>query len=496
VRVKVGLRASLSASMVGLALGVALLAIAVHTALAIHGTIALSAERAQALARQAAWLASQAAERRSDPLAAFRDDRALKALFDSAIAGDPTVYDLGLFDASGRAVIHSQPVLVGTVVPRRSALSALEAGNLLAQGTRLLGPPRAYEQVVELAIAGRNIAQVRVGVSTALLRVELLDSLRAGLWVTGAALLLAVLLALGVAQILSQRVRAMMAGLERLREGEFGHRLAVEGQDELALLASSINALGERLESTRSHVAARDLDPSAPLVESGQVTAWTRVVAGLAHELADPLNAASLHLGHLKRKWGDPPPEMARHLKVLDIELARLQQIVVGFRRFSMLGEMRPQWFDLAAMLEEVVERARESAPPRIEIRLDARGAPRRFWGDGVLLRQAMANLINNAEQAMPGGGRITVTAEPRGDQMTIAVGDQGIGIPEELQARVFDVYFTTKDQGSGIGLAVVRQVVQLHRGQVRLCSKPGEGTHIALELPVVVPEPEPAEVN
>jgi len=231
-------------------------------------------------------------------------------------------------------------------------------------------------------------------------------------------------------------------------------------------------------------------------MESGQVSAWTRVVAGLAHELADPLNAASLHLGHLKRKWKDPLPETARHLKVLEVELARLQQIVVGFRRFSMLGEMRPQWFDLAAMLEEVVERARESSPPRIEIRLEAPGAPRRFWGDGVLLRQAMANLISNAEQAMPGGGRVTVTVEPRGDQMTITVGDQGIGIPEELQGRVFDVYFTTKDHGSGIGLAVVRQVVQLHRGQVRLHSKPGEGTHIALELPVVVPEPEPLEVN
>ena len=226
------------------------------------------------------------------------------------------------------------------------------------------------------------------------------------------------------------------------------------------------------------------MDPSELLVTSGQVSAWARVVSGLAHELADPLNAAALHLGQLKRKWKDPPPGSGRHLSVLEGELKRLEQIVVGFRRFSQLGEMRAQWFDLRALLREVVERARETAGRRIEIRLDADQAPDRFWGDGALLRQALSNLISNAAQAMPGGGRVTISARRDESSLTLAVSDQGIGIPEEVQARVFEHSFTTKEEGSGIGLAVVQQVVKLHEGRVRLTSKPGEGTQVFVELP------------
>jgi signal transduction histidine kinase len=302
--------------------------------------------------------------------------------------------------------------------------------------------------------------------------------------VTAVALLLAIAVALGFAHILSRRVRTMMAGLERLREGEFRHRLAVEGQDELALLASSINALGERLEAGHRRAAAGEMDASELLETTGQMSAWARVVSGLAHELADPLNAATLHLGQLQRKWTNPTPEMARHLGVLDDELKRLKQILVGFRRFSMLGEIRPGWFDLRVMLESELERARAATGRGIELELDVGDAPERFWGDEALLRQALSNLISNAEQAMPGGGRIVVSAHAGDERVAVSVSDQGIGIPEDLQSRVFDVYFTTKQGGSGIGLAVVQQVVKMHGGQVRVRSKPGEGTTIVLELP------------
>jgi signal transduction histidine kinase len=300
--------------------------------------------------------------------------------------------------------------------------------------------------------------------------------------VTGAALLLAILMALMFAQFLSQRVRTMLAGLERFREGEFGYRLAVEGQDELALLASSINALGERLES---RARAGEMDPTELLAATGQISTWAKVVSGLAHEMADPLNAAALHLGQLKRKSRNPTPEMARHLRVLEDELKRLEQIVAGFRRFTVLGEMRAEWFDLRALLEEIAERASETTARRVDVEADVREAPRRFWGDPALLRQAISNLLANAEQAMPGGGRVVLGAHVLADSVAIGVTDQGVGIPAEIQSRIFDHSFTTKQGGSGIGLAVVQQVVKLHEGRIRLRSKPGEGTQVTLELPV-----------
>ncbi len=488
MRLPFGLRASLFASMVGLALLVAVIAIVVHAALEIHGTVQSSAERAKALAQQAALLASGAANATPvNPTAAIQGDRAVAALFESALAGDPTIYDLGVFDADGFALVHTRADKVAFRVNRRPPIAELQSGDVLRQGLRLLGPAVTYEERVPLGTEQRRFGEVRVGVSTTLLRAQLLASLRAGLWVAGAALLLAVLVALAFAQFLSQRVRNMMAGLERFGEGEFGYRLAVEGRDELALLASSINALGERLEA---RAAQGEMDPTELLMATGQISTWAKVVSGLAHELADPLNAAALHLGHLKRKSKHPSAEVARHLKVLEDELKRLEQIVAGFRRFTVLGEMRAQWFDLRALLEEVAERAREAAGRRIEVRLEATGAPQRFWGDAALLRQALSNLVSNAAQAMPGGGRVTIAVSGVGDGVAISVSDEGIGIPEEIQSRIFDHSFTTKQGGSGIGLAVVQQVIKLHGGRIRLRSKPGEGTQVTLELPARSTEP------
>jgi signal transduction histidine kinase len=480
-----GLRASLTASLIALALVVSVVGLAVHTGLAVRSTVNQAAIRAEAVAQQVALLAGRAASVSADPIAAVRRDRALTALFESALAGDPTLFDLGVFDGEGRALAHSQPDRRGTVQPARPLLAELRGGGPIGQTVRLLGPPRTYEAVVDLGTAEARFGQARVGISTALLREELLSSLRAGVWVLVAAFLLAMLVAFALAQLLSSRVRDVMTGVERLREGEFGYRLAVEGSDEMALLASSLNALGERLEATRSRAASGELDAGELLMATDRMAAWAKVASGLAHELADPLNAAALHLGHLKRKWTGDNPQTAHHLNVLESELKRLQQIVVGFRKFALLGEMRAEWFDLKTMLAELADRTREGLHDRRAVlRTQLDEVPDRFWGDPALLRQAIANLIANAEQAMPGGGQVTLAVRRADEGVEITVSDEGVGIAPDVQSRVFDLYFTTKEDGSGIGLAVVQQVVQLHGGRVRLRSSPGEGTSITLQLP------------
>jgi signal transduction histidine kinase len=485
VKIPGGLQVSLSVAMSGIALLVSLLAIAAHTGLEVRGTVMRSAQRTRDAAQQAALVASRAGERENGNVHALRDDPALRALFESAQAGDPTLFDLAVTDPAGIIVAHSDTTRVGHVVEVRPTLESLESGDVMAETVRLLGAPRTYDEVIVLQAAGRPFGSVRVGVSTTLLRAQLIESLSAGLWVTALSIAIALIVALLWAQVLSARVRAVVAGLERFREGQFAYRLNVQGGDELSLLASSINALGERLEAARRRAAAGDTNTDELLAATGQLSAWAKVASGLAHEMADPLNATQLHLKHLKRKWKEPPEEAMRHLQVLEDELGRLDTIVQGFRRFAMLGEMQSQWFDLRALLEEIAERTRESAHrSRIEVRAETADAPRRFWGDPKLLRQALSNLMANAEQAMPGGGQVTVAAHKVRDAVDVCVADQGIGIPAELQNRVFDFYFTTKAEGSGIGLAIVRQVAQLHGGNVDLQSAPGQGTRITLHLP------------
>lgn len=480
----VGLRVALTGWMLGLALLVAGLAIAVHTALEVQDTVSHAAERTRAVAQQVTLLAGRAAAEPGGP-AGMAQDRALRALFESSLAGDPTLLDLAVYDARGMAIAHSDSTRIGKSYVVRPRLADLEQGNVVEQTLRLLGPPQGYEEVVVMRAGRRPFGDVRVGVSTALLREQLILSLKTGLWVTGLAVLAAILAAVAFAQAIAGRVRKLTTGLERFREGEFGYRLAVEGEDELARLASSINELGERLEMTRARAAAGPNGSDELLLATGELSEWAKVVSGLVHEMANPLHAAALHLGLLKSKWKEPHSAAARHLRVLEEELKRLENVVLGFRRFSMLGEMHHTWFDLKQMLVEVVLRAREDrSDPRIEVRLDDRGAPSRFWGAPSLLRQALGNLITNAEQAMPGGGVITVGARRGEDGVEISVADQGMGIPENVQSHVFDLYFTTKNGGSGIGLAVVQQVAKLHGGAVTLRSAPGEGTEITMKLP------------
>jgi signal transduction histidine kinase len=482
-----GMRALLFASMVGLALFVVAIAVATSTGLAVRDTVNASVLRARAYANEAARLAAKAAS--AGPASTAADsiarDPVLDGLFEAALASDPTLIDLGVYDTRGRALKHSLPDRQGEVQERRPPLSILEGGTVLTQARRLLGRTRVYEEIVPLEAGDRSFGEVRVGVSTALQRALLLQSLRTGAWVAAAALGVSLLLALTFAGVLARRIGRAIEGLEKIARGQFGHRLAVEGRDELALLASSINSLGERLEADRGRVAAGQQAPETLLETTGQMAAWARVASGLMHQMADPLNAAALHLNRLRRKWAAPPGEAERHLDVLESEMERLSQIIAGFRRFALIGGWKPEWFDLRAALEEEGQRARDAGRARrVDVRLDLRDLPDRYHSDPALLRQAVSNLLTNAIEAMPGGGELRLSARAVAEGIEIEVADQGVGIPEDVQQRVFDLYFTTRREGTGIGLAVVRQVVQLHGGRVGLESKPGQGTRVTMALP------------
>jgi signal transduction histidine kinase len=126
----------------------------------------------------------------------------------------------------------------------------------------------------------------------------------------------------------------------------------------------------------------------------------------------------------------------------------------------------------------------------RTALRIERGRLPERFWGDTALIRQAASNLISNAEEAMPGGGDIVLRA--RGDQgfLEIEVADSGPGIPADVLPRIFDLYFTTRPEGTGIGLAVVQQVARMHGGTVQIESHTGDGTRVTMRLPVKRLEP------
>ena len=265
-------------------------------------------------------------------------------------------------------------------------------------------------------------------------------------------------------------------------------------------------------------LVARDLNylsqVQSTIRYSRKLAALGRLSAGVAHEVKNPLNAMMIHLELLRQQFsariaGRPATAVARaaigtavaaeavsvhtvdteraleHVDVIANEIHRLDEVVQGFLKFSRPEDLKLQPVDLAALVDEVVPIVRpEAHRTGVAFVVEPIHVPD-VNGDPTMLRQAFLNLALNACQAMPSGGTLRIRCESvRGHQVAISFTDTGVGIkPKDLQ-RIFDLYFTTKEKGSGIGLSMVYRTVQMHDGEIEVQSTPGVGTTFRVILP------------
>jgi PAS domain S-box-containing protein len=213
---------------------------------------------------------------------------------------------------------------------------------------------------------------------------------------------------------------------------------------------------------------------------SSRLAAITRLTSGVAHEIKNPLNAMALHLEVLKSRLDGQQPE----LEVIVAEIKRLDNVVKTFLNFNkpIVLEARP--IDLNRVVEQVLALVLVEAQARnIEMESVLNG---KLWinGDPDLLKQAILNVVNNGLEAMKDGGKLSVRTEWSGQECRLTIRDAGPGIPPEIQDRIFNLYFTTKENGSGIGLATTFRVVQLHSGTIDFVSEQGKGTTFQLRFP------------
>ncbi|MFB3818752.1 MAG: ATP-binding protein [Candidatus Methylomirabilales bacterium] len=249
--------------------------------------------------------------------------------------------------------------------------------------------------------------------------------------------------------------------------------------------------VGSSQDSMGTMVVLKDLDSIRTLrslvTYSAKLTALGRLTSGVAHEVKNPLNAMMIHLELLKEKLQDPPEGVRDSLQVIGTEIRRLDRAVQGFLKFVRPQELALRPVDLNALLGDAVAFLQpewEAAGVRFALALDG-GLPL-VTADPELLRQAVLNVLLNACQAMPGGGTVRVQTEMEDrETVRIAIADEGVGIgPEELE-KIFTLYYTTKPEGSGIGLSLVYRIIQLHDGTIQVSSEKGRGTTMTLRLPV-----------
>jgi signal transduction histidine kinase len=211
---------------------------------------------------------------------------------------------------------------------------------------------------------------------------------------------------------------------------------------------------------------------------SRKLAALGRLTAGIAHEVKNPLNATMIHLELLKMRLGDMP-EALEHVSVIAAQVRRLDEVVQGFLKFTRPEELRLRPVPLGPLVAEILPIVQAEASPRhIEVRVEVPRDLPPASADPGLLQQAFLNLALNACQAMPDGGRLRIAAARTPRQMIeVVFQDTGVGIPPEHLERIFDLYFTTREHGSGIGLSLVYRTIQLHDGEIEVQSTPGRGT-------------------
>jgi signal transduction histidine kinase len=238
-------------------------------------------------------------------------------------------------------------------------------------------------------------------------------------------------------------------------------------------------------------VTLHDLE-SAEKIESElelsrRMAAIGRLTSGVGHEVKNPINAIVVHLELLRTKLsGDSAPAL-RHLEVIDAEIHRLDRVVQMLVDFSRPVELQLREQDLGSVIGDVLTLAREELSTR-GVTLVGRMPEQPLLAnvDADLLKQAALNVIQNGAQAMPEGGTLEVVLEEDHGHALLRIADEGPGIPEEIRDKIFDLYFTTKSAGSGIGLAMTYRIVQLHYGSIEVQSKSGRGTEFLLRIPLV----------
>jgi signal transduction histidine kinase len=225
----------------------------------------------------------------------------------------------------------------------------------------------------------------------------------------------------------------------------------------------------------------------AELVRAERLATIGKMAAHITHEVRNPLSSIGLNLELLEEELaGKERPEAEQLVAAIRAEVSRLEGIAEQYLAASREPKLRLE----PESLDDVVRECHAFVKPELEragiqSRVESNGELPRVVCDEAQIRQALLNLVRNAREALPRGGEVVLRLErPEPATVTIAVEDDGPGIPDDVRGSIFDAFYTTKRHGTGLGLAVVRSIVEAHGGVVRCEPRKGGGTRFALDLP------------
>ena len=289
-------------------------------------------------------------------------------------------------------------------------------------------------------------------------------------------------------------------------------RVPNPGQADALLMTHAIEGTDGRLVGVL--LVSRDLSylsqMQSTIAYSRKLVALGRLTAGIAHEVKNPLNAMIIHLELLRTKirraavrkaepvvvgglgLAEAPAitgaeaDALQHVAVIESEIRRLDEVVQGFLKFTRPEDLRLQPVRVKDLFDEILPLIEpEAQKNNVRVQVDVPPDIPPVNGDAAMLRQVFMNLAINGCQAMPNGGTLRLSCgRASGNRVDVRVQDTGVGIPAEHLSKIFDLYFTTKDHGTGIGLSMVYRIVQLHDGDIEVESTKNRGTTFRVLLP------------
>jgi len=266
------------------------------------------------------------------------------------------------------------------------------------------------------------------------------------------------------------------------------------GKDETGQIKVKRALLGVEFLGEQAGMLIRLRDPEASrqigrqLQTADRLSAISRLTSGVAHEVKNPLNAILMHVELAKLKLAHGDHDLEPQMDVLSSEILRLDRVVKTFLDFTRPVQLNLSDVSLSAFVRDLADLARPQAEANnIEVAVQDPADPVTITVDPDLFKQAVLNIVVNAIEAMPGGGKLSFWSGARGDQAEIRISDTGTGIPSAVRDQIYNLYFTTKEKGSGIGLSMTFRIVQLHDGTIDLDSSASSGTTFSLRLPMAV---------
>lgn len=311
---------------------------------------------------------------------------------------------------------------------------------------------------------------------------EAKDSLLLSFFLAAALLILG-----GAALLLSYRtlnpLPELILSLKKITDGDLDQFLKVDAgsKDEISLLAREYNRMLSALKERDGKIQQQQSE----LVKSERLAAVGEVSAEVVHEIRNPLNSISLNIDWLEEELRSADPEVRETISAVSKEIRRLNDITEGHLVRARVGIENSKMTPVHELIHEIVDFDRDMEDGKIEIRTELWPEELFVRGDKARLKQAFVNVVKNAKEAMPRGGTLEVKTEVRNNTARIQFKDSGCGMSSAVKKKSFTPFFTTKTQGTGIGLSLTKQVVEELNGAIECESELGKGTSFTFQFPI-----------